>query len=153
ASDPWLAESQTDQSRFAVHPPAIVLSVLLTLPISIGIAWFDWWFATRNGLGAFALVTVGILAALFGIFLLPLQSIRDLEKGISAWIPARTPQPLPASSSFPWQDKLGGSVFAISAITGVALICRASVQIGLLLLGAGYGAYRLYPVLSRLLAK
>jgi uncharacterized membrane protein len=153
-SDPWLAESLADQKKHAVHPKAKVLSILLTLPIGIGLVFFDWWFATRNGLGVFALVTAGILTVVFGVFLLPSQSVRDLEKRISAWIAGRmrVPVDVPDTSKLTWKDRLAGFVMGVSAITGVALICLADVEVGLLLLGGGWVASRLYSVLYRVLA-
>ena len=153
-SDPWLAERLTDQKKYSVHPKAKVLSTLVTLPIGIGLAVLDWWFATRNGFGVFALVTAGILSVVFGVFLLPLQSVRDREKRISAWVAGRmrVPFDVPDTSKLTWKDRLAGFVIGVAAITGVALICVADVKVGLFLLGGGWGAYHLYPVLYKLLA-
>src|SRR5262249_44802391 len=125
----------------------------LSILIGLGLAAFDCWLSIHTGNGAFAAVTASLLSILFGFFLLPFQFLRNAEKRFSAWVAARmaVPSTVP-DRSWTQKDRIIGLVFGVSLLTGLAVLLRIDVNVGVLIIVPALGAYKLYPILYRRVA-
>lgn len=150
-ADPWLAESAADQERLTVHAKPVMAPNWFTIPLGIGLALFVRWLATRTDLDAFAAVTAAVLTIALGLFSLPFQQLRNIEKRISTWFRAGVPVPkgVPDPTTYTLVDRIAGLLVGVSLLTGLVVIARAYIpeHPGTLLIlagGAGYGLYLLF---------
>lgn len=121
-----------------------MMPIWIAIPLGIGLALFVRWLATRTDLDAFAAVTAAVLTIAVGLFSLPFQQLRNIEKRISTWFRARVPVPkgVPDPTTYTLVDRIAGLLVGVPLLTGLVVIARAYIpeHPGTLLILAGGGA-------------
>ena len=159
--DPWESEAEADYERFAPQTPVVRVTgkwgVLLML-VGVGLAFLDRWAAIQNDLIGFTAVTAASITLVWGLLVLQLKPLRNIERRFSAWVRDRVKSRFPSLGSLPEQtpmsvmESLVGFVFLVPLSTFLALIAAVIVKARpiLLLIAAGaaagkavYGGYRL----------
>jgi hypothetical protein len=127
--DPWLAERVADQERFAVHVRPAMMPIWITIPLGIALALLVGWLAIGAEVGVFAAATAAVLTVVLGLFLLPFQPLRNIEKRILVWSWARLRPPgLVWEPTVPTQkDRFAGILVYVPILTGLVVLSRVYI--------------------------